>query len=470
MPSSDPAAPSDAHDKPVVVLAIDGAIEPAAVALVARALVDAGARKAQLLVLRLDTPGGLDRSMRAIIRQILGAPIPIATYVAPSGARAASAGTYLLYASHVAAMAQATNLGAATPVVLGGMPAEPPAPPSSVATGPAAPHAGDPMAAKRLSDASAYLRGLAQLRGRNVAWAEQAVRDSASLSAPEALERHVIDLIATDVPDLLRQLDGRSYAVSGGSVQLHTAHAPVIEIEAGWRSELLSVLANPNLALVLLVIGIFGLVFEFSNPGFLLPGVVGAISLLLGLFALQTLPLNYAGLALLVLGIGFLIAEAFVPSFGALGLGGMVAFAIGATMLVDRDVPGVAAISYALIAVLTLLSAAFVLIVVGMAVRARRRPVVSGAPALLGQTAQLVEFDAAHGAGWAMLAGVNWRVRAAAENPIRPASGWQAGALVTVRAVQGNTLLVSIVSPPPAFDAMQPSPDDRAAAWTAVSR
>ncbi len=431
---------------PVVVLTLDGAVEPASADRFARGLADAVARKAQLLVLRLDTPGGLDRSMRAIIKQLLASPIPVATFVAPSGARAASAGTYLLCASHIAAMAPATNLGAATPVSLGGSAtpsAEPPASTSSGAGQPAAPPAADPMSAKRLSDASAYIRSLAQLRGRNAGWAEQAVRDSVSLSADEALAQRVIDLIAADVPDLLRQLDGRRYAVPGGSVQLSTANAPVVEIEAGWRSELLSVIANPSLALILLMIGVYGLIFEFFNPGYLLPGVVGAISLLLGLFALQTLPLNYAGLALLVMGIGFLVAEAFVPSFGALGLGGVAAFAIGAVMLVDRDVPGLAAISYGLIALLTLLSAAFVLVVVGMAAKARRRPVVSGALTLLGQTAELVEFDAQQRKGWALLAGVTWRVRAAAELPTSQLAGWHAGASVTVCAVRGNTLEVT---------------------------
>ncbi len=465
-------AHTPAGKAPVVVLTIDGAIEPAAADHFARGLAAAVEQGAQLLVLQLDTPGGLDRSMRAIIKQVLASPIPVASYVAPSGARAASAGTYMLYASHVAAMAPATNLGAATPVAMGGAPglpaapepqkpAQPLRPGAPAASGSAsspvdgaqpatkpAPPAADPMSAKRLSDSSAYIRSLAQLRGRNAAWAEQAVRDSVSLSAQEALEQRVIDMIALDLPDLLRQLDGRTLSVAGGSVQLQTADAPVVMFEAGWRNELLSVIANPSLALILMMLGVYGLIFEFSNPGYLVPGVVGAISLLLGLFALQTLPLNYAGLALLALGIGFLVAEAFVPSFGALGLGGMVAFAIGAVMLVDRDVPGVSAISYALIAVLTVLSAAFVLLVVGMAAKARRRPVVSGAPTLLGQPAQLVEFDAARGEGWALLAGVTWRVRAAADAAAaEDGAGWQPGAWVSVRAVRGNTLDVALLPP-----------------------
>ncbi len=469
-------APADRA--PVVVLTIDGAIEPASADHFARGLAAAVEQGAQLLVLQLDTPGGLDRSMRAIIKQVLASPIPVATYVAPSGARAASAGTYIVYASHVAAMAPATNLGAATPVSLGGAPGLPSAPKSNTpaardsASAPApgssaqpASPAADPMTAKRLSDASAYIRSLAQLRGRNAEWAEQAVRDSVSLSAQEALEQRVIDLIAADLPDLLRQLDGRTVSVHGASVQLKTAEAPVVMFDAGWRNELLSVIANPSLALILLMIGVYGLIFEFSNPGYLLPGVVGAISLLLGLYALQTLPLNYAGLALLALGIGFLVAEAFIPSFGALGLGGVVAFAIGAVMLVDRDMPGVAAISYALIAVVTLVSAAFVLLVVGMAAKARRRPVVSGAPTLLGQSAQLVEFDPACGEGWALLAGVNWRVRALADAPQPAGAHWSEGAWVTVRAVRGNTLDVVLLSPAAALE--PPIDADPAALTTA---
>ena len=492
-PASSPAKEALAT-APVIVMAIDDAIHPATADHVRRVLAKAIEQKAQLVVLELDTPGGLDTSMRAIIKDILASPIPFATYVSPNGARAASAGTYILYASHIAAMAPATNLGAATPVAIGvpGLPGEPEKPPNAEpsrlpagsdkpagnapkdksgkgntkkddATSetpraepkPTYQPSADPMTAKRLADASAYIRSLAQLRGRNAEWAEKAVRESVSLSAREALDLKVIDLVATDLKDLLKQVDGHSYEVTGGQVTLATANAPIVTIEADWRSRLLSVIANPSLALILMMIGIYGLIFEFSNPGFVLPGVVGAISLLLGLFALQTLPINYAGLALIVLGIGFLVAEAFVPSFGALGLGGIVAFAVGAVMLSDSDVPGMG-IPLGLIALLTALSAAFVLVVVGMAAKARRRPVVSGSSVLVGQQADLVELDGRE--GWALLNGVHWRVRAAAD---AAAGGLRPGARVVVRAVHGGSLLevapVASAGSPPPTTAVYPS-------------
>jgi membrane-bound serine protease (ClpP class) len=288
------------------------------------------------------------------------------------------------------------------------------------------------MTAKRLADASAYIRSLAQLRGRNAEWAEKAVRESVSLSAREALSSKVVDLIANDVPDLLRQLDGRQLAVAGGSVRLATSGAPLVTYEADWRSRLLTVITDPSLALILMLVGIYGLLFEFSNPGFVLPGVVGGICLLLALFALQMLPVNYAGLGLILLGIAFLVAEAFLPSFGVLGFGGIVAFAAGAVLLIDSDSPAFG-IPLTLIAVLTAGSAAFILAVVGMAAKARRRPVVSGASALLGAPGELLEF--AGGEGWAMVRGEHWRVRGAA--PLLP------GTRVRVVGVRDLTLEVA---------------------------
>jgi len=419
------AGAAEQKASPVVVLAIEGGIGPATADFVARSIVKAQNGGAQLIVLKMDTPGGLDTSMRQIIKDILASPVPVAAYVAPSGARAASAGTYILYASHIAAMAPGTNLGAATPVAMGGVPGEPQAPqPKSEpernerakdktaekATEKEAKVPGnlDAMRSKQVNDAAAYIRGLAQLRGRNADWAEKAVRESLSLSATEALEKQVIDIVAVDVNDLLQQVDGRKVSAGGGERKLATQKAQVEPIEADWRTKLLSVITDPSVAYILLLIGIYGLFFEFYNPGFVAPGVVGAICLLTALFALQMMPVSYAGLALLILGVAFMVAEVFVPSFGALGIGGAIAFVLGSVMLIDTDVPGYA-LPWSVIAAVTAASAFFVLVVVGMAVKARQRPVVSGREELLGSVGEMVEDGEPE--GFAFIHGENWRVR-----------------------------------------------------------
>jgi membrane-bound serine protease (ClpP class) len=386
---------------PVALVPLEGAVGPASAHFVRRSIERAAKDGAQLVILQIDTPGGLDTSMRELIKAILASPVPVAAFVAPSGARAASAGTFILYASHVAAMAPGTNLGAASPVSIGG------SPPSKDGKKDEA----DTMTRKVTNDAVAYIRGLAQLRGRNADWAEKAVREGVSLPASEALKLKVIDVIAPDVPALLKALDGKTIEKR----RLQTAGAEVKEIQPDWRTKVLAVITNPSVAYLLILVGIYALIFEFMNPGLILPGVVGAIALLIALYALHLLPVNYAGLALIFLGIGFMIAEAFLPSFGSLGIGGLIAFVLGSIMLIeDTELPGFE-IPYALIAGVAAASAGFLIFVVGMLVRSRRRPVVSGREEMLGAAGEaLGDF---HDEGWARVHGEQWKVRAS--RPVR---------------------------------------------------
>jgi membrane-bound serine protease (ClpP class) len=421
-----PAAPSA-----VVVMTVNSAIGPASADFIVRTLARAAQRHAPLAILQLDTPGGLDTSMRQIIKAILASPVPVAAFVAPGGARAASAGTYIVYASHFAAMAPGTNLGAASPVQLGiggaggaGGP-EAASGATSGATSATQPGGAESTETRKvMHDASAYIRGLAQLRGRNAAWGERAVRDAVSLSATEALDQHVIDLIARDPADLARQLDGRTAMTVAGPVRVATANAPLVFVEPDWRSRFLSIITDPNVALILLSLGVYGLFFEFANPGFVLPGVVGTICLLIGLFAMQLLPVNYAGLGLVLLGLACLVAEAFLPTFGVLGFGGIVAFAIGALMLIDTNSPGYG-IPLPLIAGLALGGAAFVGTVSSVALRARRRPVVTGAEAIVGSVGEVIDDglqpdrragSAQSATGWARVLGERWQV--ACDSPL----------------------------------------------------
>ena len=425
---ADSGAPSVAPGR-VVVVTVDGAITPASADYAVRAIDKAAREDAQLVVLKLDTPGGLDPSMRSIIKAILSSRVPVATFVAPDGARAASAGTYILYASHFAAMAPATNLGAATPVSIGGGDdIASPKDKDSKAKG--QPTNRESMRSKAINDAAAYIRGLAQLRGRNADWAERAVRESISLSAAEALKLKVIDVVARDERDLLKQLDGRKVTASGAERVLRTAGAETVAIAPDWRTRLLMVFTNPSVAVILMMIGVYGLLFEFMNPGFVLPGVAGGICLLIGLYALQLLPINYAGVALILLGIAFIVAEAFMPSFGALGIGGVAALAIGMVVLIDPETAPGLDIPLPFIAGLSAFMAAIVFATAWFAVKARSRPVVTGREQLRGAEAIVLEDFAEE--GWARVHGETWRVRSA--HPLK------AGERARVTAVTGLTL------------------------------
>jgi membrane-bound serine protease (ClpP class) len=419
----------------VAQISLDGPIGPAAAEYFDDASQRAVADGAVAIVLRLDTPGGLAESMRQIVAGMLACKLPVLVYVAPAGARAASAGTYILYAGQIAAMAPATHLGAATPVQLGGatpMPDASDKPAGNSKDHPSADGA-DAESHKVLNDSIAYLRSLAQLRGRNAAWAEQAVRGAATLTASEAAQQQVIDFVATDVADLLAKADGRQVQVGDRTITLQLKGAAVRDYAPGARTRFLAIVTSPTIAYLLLLGGIFGLLLEALHPGAMLPGIVGGICLLVGLYALQLLPVNYAGLALMALGVALLVAEAVNPSVGALGAGGLVSFVIGSVMLMKTGVPGYG-VNLGVIGGLATGAAALLALIVWLVFRSRRAHRVNGDDAMLAETGELLEPIGAGGEAWAMLRGERWRVRCG--------SGLPAGARVRVVRRQGLLLWI----------------------------
>ena len=429
------AAPAGAAER-ALVLDVDGVIGPAMADYVVRELKAASPADAGLIVLRMNTPGGLDSSMRAIDTAILASAVPVATFVAPSGARAASAGTYIAYASAIAAMAPGTNIGAATPVQIGGNPLAPGTGSEKKQEQGKAGEAADTETRKIVNDAVAYIRSLAAVNGRNADWAADAVRSAVSLPASEALTLHVIDAVAADIPDLLRQIDGRAVTVAGKPARLATAGLAVVAVPPDWRTELLGLVTNPNVAFILMLIGIYGLILEFLNPGAVAPGLVGSICLVVALYALALLPINYAGAALVLIGIGLMVAEIHIGAFGAIGVGGIVAFVIGALMMFPSRAPGFA-LSGAVVFGAAIGSAVLLLLAFAAFLRSRKRPVVTGGEALIGAEGEAVSW---HGEeGRVRVNGEIWLARAGA-----PLAG---GSRVKVVSREGLVLRVEAAQP-----------------------
>ena len=435
------AGPLAHADGTAIVLDLEGAIGVATAEYIIGGIEDAEERDATLVVIRMDTPGGLVNSMRDIVTAILGSDVPVATYVSPDGARADSAGTYILLASHIAAMAPTTHMGAATPVSLSGddvgdkEDSKNGEDADSEEEDEDSPDSGSAMERKVMNDAIAYIRGLAEAHGRNADWAEKAVTEAATLTATEALELNVIDVIAESQADLFQQINGREIEVNNREITLETEALVVERIEQSWRIKFLSTIASPEILLLLLMVGIYGLMFEGYNPGAIVPGVVGVICLLLAAYALQVLPVNYAGLALIIVGIALIVAEAFVPSFGALGIGGIAAFIFGSIMMFDSGIPGFG-ISVTFVVGVAVIAGLFLLWLVSYLVKLRRRGAVSGKDSILGGTGTAVDSFTGNGKIW--LEGESW---AAISNvPI------EKGQEVVVTAIDGLTLEVEPAS------------------------
>lgn len=449
-----PSAPAQEESKArstILVLNYEGPIGPPSAEYLSQGLAMAKERDAELMVLRLDTPGGLDSSMRDMIQEILNSPVPVAAYVAPSGARAASAGTYILYAAHVAAMAPGTTLGAATPIKMGGLPS-----PGSESSeeqqtsqdeakdeedsdeenGKPASEELDTASVKAVEDAVAYIRALATLRARNADWAERAVRQAASLSTSEALEENVIDVEARSLESLLEQIDGKFVALPDDRrTRLSTSDVQIEEVRPDWRTELLAIITNPNLTMILLMLGIYGLIFEFMNPGMFFPGIVGAICLILGLYSVAVLPVNLTGFALLLLGIALMMGEAFAPSFGALGIGGVIAFVLGGTLLFDSDMPGYELSPWTL-GIMTAISVLLLIIILRMAVTSHRKPIKAGVEEMIGQRGEVLKWSG--NKGHVFVHGERWKAQA--EEPLKK------GQQVEVVSLDGLTIKVRSVS------------------------
>lgn len=479
VPAADGQDVDTGADRPAraAVLTVDGPIGPASAGYIRDGIDEAAEDGASIVVLRLNTPGGLSRSMREIVDKILAAPIPVATYVAPRGARAASAGTYILYASHIGAMAPGTTMGAATPVQMGGGGSSPtpggggdekPAgdktpnetapndkPDGSnqaegggeTASGTdgaatenqgdkATPSDADAKRAKAVNDAVAYIRALAKLRDRNADWGEKAVREAATVTAEEAVTKNAADLVAADVPELLAGIDGRTVEVGKQDVTLATKGAEIDETPMDWRDKLLATITDPNVAFIFMMLGVYGLIFELSNPGAFVPGVLGVICLLIGLYALNVLPVSYAGLALILVGIAFMVGEAFAPSFGALGLGGIAAFALGATMLFDTDSPQFA-LSPWTIGGVTAATGAILILLIGYLARSQMRATATGRETLVGTAGTVDDWES--GRGRVVINGEYWNARGPA--------GLAPGHAVRVTAAEGLLLTVEPASP-----------------------